>query len=102
MLKIDCEGAEFPILLTSRRLGDIDRIVGEYHELRALPPAHARVPGVEEFSLQILTSALESAGYAVATEPQASGPFGELGLFFADRKPAGLLDRLRSVASKLR
>ena len=42
VLKVDCEGAEFPILLTSRLLDRIDRIVGEYHELRAqLPRTYA-------------------------------------------------------------
>ena len=45
LLKIDCEGAEFPILLTSKRLACIDRIVGEYHELRAELPARAS-PGL--------------------------------------------------------
>lgn len=32
MLKIDCEGAEFPILLTSKKLDLVDEISGEYHE----------------------------------------------------------------------
>src|SRR5205085_1196267 len=33
LLKLDCEGAEWPILLTSRRLHLIDEIVVEFHEL---------------------------------------------------------------------
>jgi FkbM family methyltransferase len=33
LLKLDCEGSEWPILFTSRRLDAIDEIVGEYHEL---------------------------------------------------------------------
>jgi FkbM family methyltransferase len=41
-LKIDCEGAEFPILLTSKLLGKIKRIVGEYHELY-----HVNLPWVK-------------------------------------------------------
>ena len=41
LVKIDCEGSEFPILLTSSKLRHIDRIVGEYHELLAAPPEHA-------------------------------------------------------------
>lgn len=32
LLKLDCEGAEFPILLTSHRLRQVQEIVGEYHE----------------------------------------------------------------------
>jgi FkbM family methyltransferase len=86
LVKIDCEGAEFPILLTSRRLGDIDRIVGEYHELRADElPRHVRVPGVTQFTIEVLASHLERSGFVVGIEPQAQGQFGTLGLFFADR-----------------
>jgi len=33
LLKLDCEGAEWPIVLTSRRLELIDEIVGEFHEI---------------------------------------------------------------------
>src|SRR5205085_6908377 len=33
LLKLDCEGAEWPIVLTSQRLHLIDEIVGEFHEL---------------------------------------------------------------------
>ncbi len=85
LLKIDCEGAEFPILLTSNRLDCIDRIVGEYHELRASLPRHVRVPGCEEFSLDVLVSALERSGFAVDTERQATATYGDMGLFFAAR-----------------
>ena len=35
LLKLDCEGAEFPILLTSHRLRQVQEIVGEYHEHEA-------------------------------------------------------------------
>ena len=33
LLKLDCEGAEWPILLTSQRLDLIDEICGEFHEI---------------------------------------------------------------------
>jgi FkbM family methyltransferase len=85
LLKIDCEGAEFPILLTSERLGSIDRIVGEYHELRADLPQHVRIPGCERFTVDILVAHLERSGFAVTLEPQAMATFGALGLFFATR-----------------
>jgi len=86
LLKIDCEGAEFPVLLTSERLGDVDRIVGEYHELRAGElPRHVRVPGVEQFTIDLLAAHLERSGFAVSLEPQATAEFGALGLFFAER-----------------
>jgi FkbM family methyltransferase len=85
LLKIDCEGAEFPILLTSRRLDRIERIVGEYHELRADLPQHVRVPDCDQFTVEILSAHLERAGFAVTLEPQATATFGALGLFFAER-----------------
>ncbi len=85
LVKIDCEGAEFPILLTSTRLDRIDRIVGEYHELRAELPRHVRIAGHREFTIDGLAAHLERAGFAVTLEPQATGTFGALGLFFADR-----------------
>ena len=92
LVKIDCEGAEFPILLTSQRLGDIDRIIGEYHELRAGQlPRHVRVPGVEQFTIDLLAAHLERSGFAVSLEPQAIAQFGALGLFFADRRSHGTL-----------
>src|SRR5262249_28055223 len=85
LMKIDCEGAEFPILLTSNRLGCIDRIVGEYHELRAELPRHVRLAGCEQFAVESLVARLEAFGFAVELEPQAVAKFGGLGLFFADR-----------------
>jgi len=97
LVKIDCEGAEFPILLTSKLLGHVDKIVGEYHELRAEPPAHARVPGCSQFSLEALVGALEAAGFSVESERQATATFGDMGLFFAERpakwSPSRLLRR---------
>jgi len=93
LVKIDCEGAEFPILLTSRRLDRIDRIVGEYHELRAELPPHVRLPGCEQFTVELLAAHLERAGFLVTLEPQATATFGALGLFFAVR--GGAPDRTR-------
>lgn len=85
VMKMDCEGAEFPILLTSRLLDRVDRIVGEYHELRAQLPAHVRVPGYDEFAIEGLAAWLEGAGFTVSWHCQATGMFGDLGLFFAER-----------------
>lgn len=86
LMKIDCEGAEFPILLTSKRLNRIDRIVGEYHELRAQLPRHVQVPGYQEFSLDMLVALLEREGFAVDIEHQAVAKYGNMGLFFAERR----------------
>ena len=86
VLKIDCEGAEFPILLTSRLLDRIDRIVGEYHELRAQLPSHVRIPGYDEFAIEGLAAGLERVGFTVTWERQSTAQFGDLGLFFAERR----------------
>src|SRR4030065_90765 len=43
LIKIDCEGAEFPILLTSKILHLVDNICGEYHEFGDQIPENRRV-----------------------------------------------------------
>ena len=57
-LKIDCEGAEWPILLTSKKLHIIDEIVGEYHEIGgnydSLDPQRLRLAGYEKFTVEEL------------------------------------------------
>jgi FkbM family methyltransferase len=91
-LKIDCEGAEFPILLTSRLLHCVDQIHGEFHEIndgvytRAAIPETARVPGVDRFSIEVLADHLRREGFAV--EHVRHGKT-HLGLFFAIRKQRG-------------
>jgi FkbM family methyltransferase len=91
-LKIDCEGAEFPILLTSRLLHCVDQIHGEFHEIndgvynRAAIPEAARVPGVDRFSIAVLADHLRREGFAVEHVRQGKT---NLGLFFAIRKQRG-------------
>ena len=85
LVKIDCEGAEFPILLTSKLLARFDRIVGEYHELRASLPAHVRVPGCDQFTVEVLADTLQRSGFTVTWQRQATAKYGDLGLFFAER-----------------
>ena len=87
LLKLDCEAAEFPILLTSRQLRWVDNICGEYHELSgqhiSFPiPDHFKVAGVEQFSIEALGNALERAGFRVVTTRYQDTVFG---LFFATR-----------------
>jgi FkbM family methyltransferase len=86
-LKIDCEGSEFPILLTSRLLHRIDTIAGEFHEVGGLFDSHtiperARVPGVSRFTIEVLAAALTRAGFQV--EWERSGET-YIGLFRAER-----------------
>jgi FkbM family methyltransferase len=69
LLKVDCEGSEFPILLTSRLLDRVERIVGEIHECgQEMMPRlmdAARVAGYAEYRASALVTRLESFGFAV-------------------------------------
>jgi FkbM family methyltransferase len=81
LLKLDCEGSEYPILLTSRRLDLVDEICGEFHEPGWEPAEAARVPGVERFTRHVLREHLERNGFTV--EMTEYNYF--LGAFFARR-----------------
>ena len=99
LLKLDCEGAEWPVLLTSRRLGLIREICGEFHEIggefpgisedRAPEPVFS-LQGFAKFTVDVLVTHLESAGFTVAYRRHRR-PNGEpegLGMFFATRERA--------------
>ena len=69
ILKVDCEGSEFPILLTSELLDRVDEIIGECHEISAeiysqLAPS-SRISGMSAFRLRDLTDCLEGQGFTV-------------------------------------
>jgi FkbM family methyltransferase len=88
-MKVDCEGSEFPILLTSRKLHLVDTICGEYHEIaddnvhmERLPDT-ARVEGVKSYDRHTVAACLTRAGFKVALEPKDGC---NLGLFFATRE----------------
>ncbi len=85
LLKLDCEGSEFPILLTSRELGRVDTIVGEYHEVDAAKLAdldiHARLDGFTEWRVEHLQEALSRRGFRVSYRPTSVN----LGIFQAVR-----------------
>jgi FkbM family methyltransferase len=85
LLKLDCEGSEFPILLTSRELARVDRIVGEYHavtpaEMELMVPA-ARVPGYDSYRPKHLAARLEAEGFRLDV-----GLGSDRGLFNAERE----------------
>ena len=91
MVKMDCEWAEFPILLTSRKLALIDSIHGEFHEMNdgrydstPIPPV-AQIAGVERFTLDELTKCLKQAGFLVTATRSGNSRFGK---FFATRQAA--------------
>jgi len=90
LLKIDCEGAEFPILLTSRTLHLIDEVVGEYHEFHGdhdeypMPEA-SRIAGFDRFTIDELGAALRAAGLEVTSTRIGDT---NMGMFFASRVAA--------------
>jgi FkbM family methyltransferase len=76
LLKIDVEGAEFPILATARQLERVEIITGEYHEcspaqLRHLPD-EARI-GPDRYDGECLRSILEARGFRVEVGAPADG-----------------------------
>lgn len=75
LVKLDCEGAEWPILTTSRKLHLVEAFCGEYH-LGDLAP-----PGA---SVELLQTTLGQAGFRVEIVPYPKSPF-PAGLFFGTR-----------------
>ena len=80
LLKIDAEGSEYPILLTSGRLDRVDAIVGEYHEIAGLDERMA-IAGVPDWTIDRLREHLDRQGFDVAV--MRKGP---LGFFRAERR----------------
>lgn len=87
LLKLDCEGSEYPILMTSKRLHLIDEVVGEYHELGhgaddlEIPTS----PIMEEkkpLGAEILRECLAKNGFAV----RLGNRVGRIGKFLAWNK----------------
>lgn len=86
LLKLDCEGSEFPILLTSQLLARVETIVGEYHEISpsvyaALTPA-AQLENFRAYSVAQLVAHLQRFGFDVRVVSNSPN----LGKFFATRK----------------
>jgi FkbM family methyltransferase len=91
LAKLDCEGAEWPILLTSTSLSRIDSIRGEFH-LGAFPEAY-HAGGRTGFTPELLRRTLEGHGFqAEVIEAPGSSP--PVGLFFARRPLTGPAPRL--------
>ncbi|HWE37234.1 MAG TPA: FkbM family methyltransferase [Isosphaeraceae bacterium] len=86
-LKIDCEGSEFPILLTSKTLHLVDEIAGEFHEFAGdfdpydVPPRF-RVAGVDRLRIDELVAALRRSGFEVSWERNGRT---NIGMFYAKR-----------------
>ena len=114
MVKLDCEGSEYPILLTSKTLHLVDAIVGEFHEFGSDDEPHTgineilRVPGHDRFTIKVLKQALERAGFDVVVEYHPIYPQEPIGWWWATRRqpspiPAPAWMRLgRKVRSMLK
>jgi len=97
LVKLDCEGAEWPILLTSARLELIDEICGEFHELgsqyceisegRSTEEPVFSYEGSVRFTIELLVTHLTQAGFTVSYKRhrRPTGELEGLGLFFAKR-----------------
>jgi FkbM family methyltransferase len=82
LAKLDCEGAEWPALLSASRLGAVEEICGEYH-LGDFPAAFQGAD-FPPFTLDLLRDSLGQAGFHVEMCPDQRSPF-PVGLFFARR-----------------
>jgi FkbM family methyltransferase len=97
LLKLDCEGAEWPILLTSRKLHLVDEIVGEFHELggpyleigeeRPATPIVFQSDRVTSFTFTELARVLTEEGFTVThrRHQRPDAALEGLGMFFAVR-----------------
>jgi len=90
LLKIDCEGSEWPILLTSERLDLLTEICGEFHEMggeydRLEPPFSIR--GWSKFSVNELIRFLDAKGFETTfrRHPGYDGRPSRLGAFWSAR-----------------
>lgn len=82
LLKLDCEGSEYPILLSATCLDRVAEVCGEYHEV-GVPTPDARVGGHAVHGPAVLVEHLTAAGFAVTTRVHPRNP--SIGLFWARR-----------------
>lgn len=69
LLKIDCEGSEYPILMTSRYLDRVEEIVGEYHRVDKISGS-AQLGEYTRYDERILKEFLRRRGFVVEILPQ--------------------------------
>jgi FkbM family methyltransferase len=91
LLKMDSEGSEWPILLTSKTLHLVDEIRGEFHEIGgaydALQPKNLSLQGFDRFTIRELVKALEEKNFKTVyvRDTRANGSPAAKGMFFATR-----------------
>jgi len=109
LVKLDCEGSEYTILFTSKKIHLIDSIIGEYHNFSDnynngpgedhffhKIPEHAKVAGHDRFIHEDIDQFLTKAGFQVTIVPHPE--IGNLaGWFFAHRvaPPSAVRERIQ-------
>lgn len=94
LVKFDCEGSEFPILLTSKELHKVDFICGEFHEMREVPEIFS-VKGKKSYSAMDLQIHLKISGFEYLYFERSKDSKGNpvpLGHFWASRTPEHIFD----------
>lgn len=87
LLKLDCEGSEYPVLLSATCLDRVEALCGEYHQVSGVIPA-AQVGGRLSYTRNDLTGHLRGQGFrveTVAADPARESDGHGLGLFWATR-----------------
>ena len=82
LLKLDCEGSEYPVLLTATCLDRVAELCGEYHDIGAVDPP-AQACGHTRYDRKVLTDYLGSVGFRVECEVHPRNA--AIGLFWARR-----------------
>lgn len=87
LMKIDCEGSEYPILLTSKMLDRIEYICGEYHntgEYHNPIEKNAIIDGKVNYNWKDLEKLFVGLGYRCIFVENKDNT--KVGLFFAERR----------------
>jgi FkbM family methyltransferase len=86
LLKLDCEGSEYPILYTATNLNVVEEICGEYHRLEPEQVPDRALVGTsrDQYNPDGLKKFLEERGFSVQLEPHSA----TVGIFHArNREP---------------
>ena len=86
LLKLDCEGSEYPILYTATNLNVVEEICGEYHQLKPEEVPDRALVGTsrDQYNQYALKIFLEERGFSVELERHSE----TVGIFHArNREP---------------
>lgn len=89
LMKVDCQGSEWPILLTATRLVRVRRLVGEFQEYggagQVPMPAAGQVAPHTIYTAALLADTLKRQGFTTEIVMSPHDPSHTIGLFFAER-----------------